>query len=307
MKRVLLHLVSTSTQQINSDLLSPHDTNSGRYDTQLTSYVLPFVLGKMSVVTSVQETQMRQLKVEDALAYLEKVKTQFGDQPKIYNQFLDIMKNFKCHAIDTPGVIQRVSELFVGHNDLIVGFNTFLPPGYKVGISADGGPPGLQVDRPAPSPFKGNPSTGAQSNPASRGAATTADQQPEFDTAINYVTKIKKRFSEETGTYKHFLEILHTYQKEQRNIKQVLDEVSHLFRDHPDLLKEFTYFLPDAVQDVARVRLTAAAARSERRLLKQRKEAKRSRDTGKAKTCLYLLSLLPCLHPTIACRLPFLP
>jgi histone deacetylase complex regulatory component SIN3 len=35
-------------------------------------------------------------------------------------------------SIDTPGVIEKVSTLFRGHTDLIVGFNTFLPPGYKV-------------------------------------------------------------------------------------------------------------------------------------------------------------------------------
>ena len=37
--------------------------------------------------------------------------------------------------IDTPGVISRVSALFKGHPDLIVGFNTFLPPGYKIEVS----------------------------------------------------------------------------------------------------------------------------------------------------------------------------
>ena len=42
------------------------------------------------------------------------VKTQFGNTPEIYNQFLDIMKNFKAQEIDTPGVIDRVSELFRG-------------------------------------------------------------------------------------------------------------------------------------------------------------------------------------------------
>ena len=113
--------------------------------------------------------------MEDALSYLDQVKLQFGNQPQVYNQFLEIMKEFKSqrlsllyHAsaaprtllnalyqyliplllctisniplrffsllsIDTPGVIRRVQELFDGHNDLIMGFNTFLPPGYKVG------------------------------------------------------------------------------------------------------------------------------------------------------------------------------
>ena len=67
------------------------------------------------------------------------------------------------------------------------------------------------------------------------------------------VTTIKKRFAHEPETYKAFLEILHTYQKEQRSIKDVLEQVSQLFADHSDLLKEFTYFLPDAVQEQAKV------------------------------------------------------
>lgn len=29
--------------------------------------------------------------------------------------------------IDTAGVIQRVKELFKGHKELVLGFNTFLP------------------------------------------------------------------------------------------------------------------------------------------------------------------------------------
>ena len=41
------------------------------------------------------------------------------------------------HSIDTPGVINRVSNLFKGHPDLIVGFNTFLPPGYKIEVQAN--------------------------------------------------------------------------------------------------------------------------------------------------------------------------
>lgn len=76
--------------------------------------------------------QQKHLKVEDALAYLEKVKRQFSDQQNVYNQFLDVMKDFKAQNIDTSEVIKRVSELFRGHKDLILGFNTFLPPGYKI-------------------------------------------------------------------------------------------------------------------------------------------------------------------------------
>ena len=36
------------------------------------------------------------------------------------------MKEFKAQSIDTPGVIDRVLQLFHGHRELILGFNTFL-------------------------------------------------------------------------------------------------------------------------------------------------------------------------------------
>lgn len=372
---------------------------------------------------------MRELRVEDALLYLDQVKVEFGDRPHIYNEFLDIMKTFKTQQIDTPGVIRRVSNLFQGNKKLVLGFNTFLPEGYKIELPLDGNGPPVAVFRapgetvthiltgpgapPVPAPAGaapegqklpatasglpaasalagqpvqppsnaavalgaqglaersvlghqqaslsipgagvagfthqpqsamhlqqspaeqqlrfaaadaelrlraqrqqaherdaalslGQPQMGAragltglgqlQASPdanlganqavaqqqqarAMPGNAVQAEpqaaqqpqqQQPgmEFDHAINYVTTIKKRFSNEPETYKKFLEILHTYQKEQRGIKEVLEEVSDLFSEHPDLLKEFTYFLPDAVQAEAKVQLDQAAKEAEAR------------------------------------------
>lgn len=328
---------------------------------------------------------MRELRVEDALLYLDQVKVEFGDRPHIYNEFLDIMKTFKTQQIDTPGVIRRVSNLFQGNRRLVLGFNTFLPEGYKIelpdgdgppvavfrapgetithilsgppgqiirrtesnpqavvdanslvgltahrrpsglplpGAQGRGGPPGLEglmarnsADvRPQPggigaaAGFAGQPglvdqraavpthimggSQGALSGtgrpmevgppmqeasimagPNGQPPAGAADpangdsaQQPlEFDHAINYVTTIKKRFSDEPETYKKFLEILHTYQKEQRGIKEVLEEVSVLFSEHPDLLREFTFFLPDAVQSEAKAQLEVVVKEAEER------------------------------------------
>jgi hypothetical protein len=84
---------------------------------------------------------VRELKVEDALNYLDEVKREFGDRPRIYNEFLEIMKNFKAHELDTPGVILRVSRLFRGYTHLILGFNTFLPEGFHIELKdlAEGG------------------------------------------------------------------------------------------------------------------------------------------------------------------------
>ena len=112
-------------------------------------------------------------------------------------------------SIDTPGVIKRVSDLFQGHPSLIFGFNTFLPPGFKIFNTA------------------GETTTQLVSEPAVMEAKPPPPpQQPvEFDHAINYVTTIKKRFTDEPQTYKDFLEILHKYQKEQTSIEEVLEKV----------------------------------------------------------------------------------
>lgn len=301
-----------------------------------------------------QPQPMRELKVEDALLYLDQVKLEFGDRPRIYNEFLEIMKNFKAQEIDTPGVIRRVSTLFRGYNNLILGFNTFLPEGYKIELKdlEQGGayaapappppPPGHMYSQQQVGAAAGRPPVGgmgrgvppqqqqqqsaygrggpaaAAGHPyqqAGRPAGPPPQQRPqlqpappmqqqqqaggpqavEFDHAIAYVTTIKKRFANDPRTYQTFLEILHTYQKEQRGIKEVLEQVSNLFADHPDLLKEFTFFLPDAVQEQAKERLQRAAAEAEERkrimlqqqaaaAAQQRKGRKGQQDYGVGRT-----------------------
>jgi len=62
---------------------------------------------------------------------LDQVKAEFLDHPDIYNQFLDVMKDFKSGAIDTPGVINRVAILFKDKPGLVQGFRVFLPKGSR--------------------------------------------------------------------------------------------------------------------------------------------------------------------------------
>ncbi|KAI8032315.1 Paired amphipathic helix protein Sin3-like 2 [Camellia lanceoleosa] len=155
----------------------------------------------------------QKLTTNDALTYLKEVKEMFQDQRDKYDMFLDVMKDFKAQRIDTTGVIARVKELFKGHNNLIFGFNTFLPKGYEITLIDEEEPP--------------------------------AKRTVEFEEAISFVNKIKKRFQNDDHVYKSFLEILNMYRKEHKGITEVYHEVAVLFSDHSDLLDEFTRFLPD--------------------------------------------------------------
>ncbi|SCU80912.1 LADA_0B10176g1_1 [Lachancea dasiensis] len=290
-----------------------------------------------------QDPSFKPLNFKDALSYLEQVKFQFSTRPDVYNHFLDIMKDYKSQAIDTLGVIERISTLFKGYPALIQGLNTFLPQGYKIECATDPNDPNAisvitpfdNANRPvgperpvdigptAPKlPASGISQTlsetstpqrastvdqpriesNPQSLPAPSAIFSTANQQPphlpnsgqpkqqspnfsnrqipkssepplhvpvqsqpqahvqqqqqylatrntgdvEFSHAISYVNKIKTRFADQPDIYKHFLEILQTYQREQKPIHEVYAQVTALFQNAPDLLDDFKKFLPDA-------------------------------------------------------------
>ncbi|EOO00743.1 putative histone deacetylase complex protein [Phaeoacremonium minimum UCRPA7] len=205
--------------------------------------------------------------LNDALSYLDQVKVQFSEQPDVYNRFLDIMKDFKSQTIDTPGVISRVSELFAGHPNLIQGFNTFLPPGYRIECGLEDNPNSIRVTTPSGSTIHsiGQAGRGIQLDaprnahtptPAAASAVLNgaAQQQAnlekrgpvEFNHAISYVNKIKNRFQDKPEIYKNFLEILQTYQREQKPIQEVYAQVTTLFNSAPDLLEDFKQFLPES-------------------------------------------------------------
>lgn len=206
-------------------------------------------------------------------------------------------------------MIDRVSSLFRGHPSLIQGFNTFLPPGYRIEcLGGEGDERGLitvitptgTVSQVAGSGFSAGlaavaaqaqadankqPAAGPSSRPlgpsytnpsfaqsytpegqqaqreqreqrereaaaANGGAAAgggsgsrsppraPSGPQLEFNHAINYVNKIKNRFAADPDTYKQFLEILQTYQKEQRPIQDVSTSSTHASpssTDNPEL------------------------------------------------------------------------
>ncbi|WCJ21742.1 Paired amphipathic helix protein Sin3-like 4 [Euphorbia peplus] len=154
---------------------------------------------------------MVQLTTNDALSYLKVVKDVFKDRRETYNEFLDVMKDFKAQRIDTPGVKERVKVLFKGHPDLILGFNTFLPTGYKITLPLED----LQQKK-----------------------------HVEFGDAIDFVNKVKIRFRGDHNVYKSFLDILSLYRNENKSIGEVYAEVAFLFHQHRDLIDEFARFLP---------------------------------------------------------------
>ncbi|CAG5127146.1 unnamed protein product [Candidula unifasciata] len=198
---------------------------------------------------SVSGIQEQRLKVDDALSYLDQVKLHFGNQPQVYNDFLDIMKDFKSQIIDTPGVVNRVSNMFRGHPDLIVGFNTFLPPGYKMEVhcgSINVHQPGQQVmSITALALLQAVSTVNRVSAPSLAGG-----QQQQFQSqhlklkdALSYLDQVKLQFSNQPQVFHDFLDVLEKFKSQAIDWSCVINQVSDLFKGHPDLIVGFNAFL----------------------------------------------------------------
>ncbi|XP_010548113.1 PREDICTED: paired amphipathic helix protein Sin3-like 5 isoform X2 [Tarenaya hassleriana] len=159
------------------------------------------------------EKNTGKLTTTDALTYLNDVKAKFHDNNKTYDNFLSVMKDFKAQRIDTSGVIERVKDLFKGYQELLLGFNAFLPKGYAITLPPD--------DKRRKKPV-------------------------DFGEAIKLVTKIKARLQDDGHSYRSFLDILDMYRMERKSKSEVCQEVTLLFQGHEDLLEEFNHFLPDS-------------------------------------------------------------
>ncbi|KAK6777658.1 hypothetical protein RDI58_024376 [Solanum bulbocastanum] len=118
------------------------------------------------------------------------------------------------HRIDPVGVIERVRELFKGYLSLILGFNAFIPNGYKIMLNDE--------------------------DKASSKKTTNYEEER------NLVENIKKCFGND-HEYKSFVDIMMMYKKEIKDINEVYHKVAVLFNDHPDLVDKFTEFLKDSV------------------------------------------------------------
>ncbi|XP_055802807.1 paired amphipathic helix protein Sin3-like 2 isoform X2 [Solanum dulcamara] len=265
---------------------------------------------------------------DDALTYLKEVKDMFPDQREKFDEFLDVMNDFKAQRINIVGVVARMKELFKGHPDLLLGLNPFLPKGYEIILNEEDKAPqkkttdsdtygkgftfcekvkkrlrssadyqiflkslriysrylisGEQLQCLVSNTLGNHPDLMEGFNEFIEryernagyfaGEVTKWDEghtksklvkeerkykeqkrknetpplRSNFEEAISYVKKVKERFQNDNHVYESFLDILKMYRKEHKNIDKVYHEVAILFNDHPDLLDDFTKFLPDS-------------------------------------------------------------
>ncbi|CAI9105938.1 OLC1v1004975C1 [Oldenlandia corymbosa var. corymbosa] len=145
----------------------------------------------------------------DAINYMREVRDTYLDQREKYDEFIVLMRAYKDKRVDDLGVIAGLKKLFVGNRNLLLGFNKFLPQGYEITVDDE---------------EEGNPN----------------EKIRESELALGFVEKIKKRFESNNHVCNSFLHHLDAYKHGRMSFDEVYREVASLFKDHPDLLSEFT-------------------------------------------------------------------
>eukprot|EP00960_Hanusia_phi_P029787 748174-Hanusia_phi.AAC.3 len=227
----------------------------------------------------------------DALEYLNQVRLRFAHEPSVYNAFLNIMKEFKSQEISTSAVTTKVSKLFAGHQDLIQGFNNFLPPAEQAQAREQSNhersfqPPTMSQQnrvvgqssfiQPTKAAKPAEHAVKKEKKPKSSGSETQsqsghAPQVEERDSAFTYVARIRARFENRPSVYRQ-AESTMKYKQNVYDISRVKGEVctclvcskrrvqacnmfskvTRLFEGHPDLLRQFSIFLPDDYNEEA--------------------------------------------------------
>ncbi|KAL7911958.1 prion-inhibition and propagation domain-containing protein [Trichoderma velutinum] len=159
-----------------------------------------------------QPTPRGPVDLNDALAYVEKVKVRFQSRPIMYKYFLDILQTYQRDTLPIKEVHDSLTKLFESEPDLMEGFKQFLP-----------------ADWPA------------------NEAKALQDRESSTEASIGLNALIYMDYLRETTGYKRynkFSDILRRFQHQDINAADAMRQVMLLFQDRHDLLRRFNIFLP---------------------------------------------------------------
>ncbi|CAI9109578.1 OLC1v1009422C1 [Oldenlandia corymbosa var. corymbosa] len=145
---------------------------------------------------------------------MREVRDTYLDRKEKYDAFIALMREYKDKRVDNLGVIAGLKELFVGHLNLLLGFNKFLPREFEITLDDE-----VEV---APD-----------------------ETIKDFEEGVGFIEKVKKRFGSNHLVYTSFLDHLHVFKYGGQSVDEVYREVAPVFKDHPDLLVEFTKYIPE--------------------------------------------------------------
>ncbi|XP_059291962.1 transcriptional regulatory protein SIN3 [Lycium ferocissimum] len=147
-----------------------------------------------------------------AYSFIRRVKS----HPQLYCQFRQVMSRYDTEK-DVSAVISELENLFQSHHDLLTGYRVFLPPQFQ--------------------------ETLPQSRQPRKNNVIHADTN-KLNPCIGFMNKVQKRFADERGVIRAYLEIIREITKGKLSNKEAYDAVAKIFGDeNQDLVDEFELLL----------------------------------------------------------------
>ncbi|XP_019262211.1 PREDICTED: paired amphipathic helix protein Sin3-like 2 [Nicotiana attenuata] len=177
-------------------------------------------------------------KYSQEFTFCEKVKERL-QSPVDYQAFLKCLHLYSTEVISRKELQSLVADRLGKYPDLMEGFNEFLEHcervvGFLAGVMSKS------------KSYISKLVKGEKDREPKKEEKEAPPKRSEVEESIIFVKKVKERFKNDDHVYDSFLEILKKYREEHKTIYEVYHEVAMLFIDHPDLLNDFTKFLPDS-------------------------------------------------------------
>ncbi|KAF5390047.1 hypothetical protein D9757_003896 [Collybiopsis confluens] len=170
---------------------------------------------------------------QSAIRYIHAVQDRYPDNPEVFDEFLDIIRDGNENRVDLSTTILRLEELFEGNQQLVEGFNAFLPGAYgavevhdgvpaRSGTSAPHTPPSSNLIREISSPGKNNTTLG------------------------DYMLRIRHHYQRTNpAVYQDFQSIVADYVGSLIDLPDVVMYLAGIFKGNFQLVEQFQEFLPD--------------------------------------------------------------
>ncbi|XP_057810913.1 paired amphipathic helix protein Sin3-like 3 isoform X2 [Salvia miltiorrhiza] len=216
---------------------------------------------------------------EEAIGFVNKIKTRFQGDHHVYNAFLDILNIYRKNSISITEVYQEVSVLFQDHADLLVEFTHFLPyttaaPAHhaqpvrnNILLQNSGGSP-MTLTRPIEQPAAGDQfvtcpdpeqlRVNKKENKAERDDDDNLDSERKYaggddsasdqlhkgteDPVSIFCGKVKERLKD-SENYKKFLDCVRSYRSKFVTLPQFQMLVASILGSHPDLKEQCEDFI----------------------------------------------------------------
>ncbi|PPR86533.1 hypothetical protein GOBAR_AA34164 [Gossypium barbadense] len=182
--------------------------------------------------------------VAAAKRYLKEITETFEDRKEKLVKFREVMKDFKTNRTDVAGVVERVKELFEGHNNLLKGFNFFLPMGYEITVDKHQPPPKKMIGFLEPKDFMRLIKERDKHVYWSFVDVLLRYQREQRDIIKLYMEEVTETFADQQEKLVMFRKVMNDFGTERTDVAGVVERVKELFKGHNNLLKGFNFFLP---------------------------------------------------------------